>query len=322
MARTTVGVLRGGTSPEYDLSIKTGAAILNALPEDAFDTRDILIDKRGLWHVRGMPVNPHRALQQVDVVLNGLHGGVGEDGTVQRILESTGVPYAGSRPLQSALALNKIRADEVLRSAGIRLPSTISFHASSGMHTGEMAERVFNAFGPPYILKPAREGASQGISMAYTIIELPHVLGDVLDAYGDAVVQEYMRGTEATVGLIDDFRGEEVYALPPARIEFPAESPFLHFSHHQEGLLKHLVPSDFSHEEKAALIDAAKKAHRALGLSHYSRADFILTRRGPYLLEVNALPGLHEHAAFPPMLESVGSSLPEFLGHVIGLAKR
>mgnify|MGYP003393423810 CR=1 FL=1 len=322
MARTIVGVLRGGTSPEYDLSIKTGAVMLNALSEDTYDTRDILIDKRGMWHSRGFPVDPARAVQQVDVVLNGLHGGVGEDGTVQRILEQVGVPYVGSSPRASALSLNKIRAAEILQHAGIVMPQTVSFHASHDMGVDEMARSVFAQFGPPYIVKPAREGASHGIQLAHTIIELPSVLADVLDAFGDALVQEFVRGSEATVGMIDDFRGEEIYALPPAQITFPAEASFLHFDHHTEGLLKHLVPAEFSHEEKAALVDAAKQAHRALGLSHYSRADFILTRRGPYLLEVNALPGLHEHAAFPPMLESVGSSMADFLGHVVGLARR
>ena len=98
MARTSVGILRGGTSSEYDLSLKSGAAMLAALPESQFDVRDIFIDKRGYWHLRGAPVYAARSLSQVDVVLNALHGGVGEDGTVQRILERAGVPYAGARP--------------------------------------------------------------------------------------------------------------------------------------------------------------------------------------------------------------------------------
>src|SRR3989338_464418 len=99
MSRMSVGILRGGTSKEYELSLKTGAAMMAALPEEQYETRDILIDKQGLWHLRGTPATPARALSQVDVVLNALHGGVGEEGTVQRILERAGVPYAGSRAL-------------------------------------------------------------------------------------------------------------------------------------------------------------------------------------------------------------------------------
>src|SRR3989338_3678142 len=122
MAKTIISVLPGGPSSEYNLSLKTGAAMLSALPEERYETRDILIDKKGLWHLRGIPMSPARALAQVDVVLNGLHGGVGEDGTVARLLGKAGMPYAGARPLQSALSLNKIRSREIFQHAGIRMP--------------------------------------------------------------------------------------------------------------------------------------------------------------------------------------------------------
>ena len=322
MARTIVGVLRGGTSSEYDLSLKTGAAMLQALPEELYDTRDILIDKRGYWHLRGMPVEPARALSQVDVVVNGLHGGVGEDGTVQRILQQTGIPFAGSRAPFSALSLHKIRAREAMEHAGIRMPRALWFSAARGVDTREMARMVFSEFGPPYLLKPASEGASHGIVIAPSIADLPFTLADILERFRSVLVEEYLAGEDATVGVIEDFRGEDLYALPPVHIILPDNAMILHFAHHLEGGHRHVVPSDFSAEDKRELIEMAQQAHRALGLSHYSRADFIVTRRGPYLLEVNSLPGLHEHASFPHMLESVGSSVKGFLEHAIQLARR
>lgn len=322
MTRTSVGILRGGTSSEYDLSLKTGAAMLAALPEDRYDTRDIFIDKRGYWHLRGAPVDAARALSQIDVVLNALHGGVGEDGTVQRILERAGVPYAGARPQAAALSLNKIRAREILQQAGVRMPHAVSFTLGNALTTGEMAQLVFSQFGPPYMVKPAQEGASTGIHMAMTLLELPDVLGDVLDAFGAALVEQYIRGQEVSIGVIEDYRGEELYALPPAHVVIPEDARFLQFEHHQEGSLRHNVPSNFSHSEKRAIADLARAAHRALGMSHFSRADMILTPRTVYLLEVNAIPGLYPGASFPPMLESVGSSVPEFLQHAIKLAMR
>ncbi len=322
MARTTVGVLRGGTSAEYDLSLKSGAHILNSLSEDDFDTRDIFIDKGGMWHSRGIPVTPLRALTQLDVVLNALHGGVGEDGTVQRILEQSGVPYVGSRPIQSALSLDKTRAAEVLRHSGVRMPRSLPFTVSEERDTGDMAREVFAQFGPPYMVKPARGGASHGIVIVATIVHLPNALADALDTFGAALVEEFIRGDEATVGVIEDFRGEDLYALPPVRVMLPQGAPFLQYEHHMGSLHQHMVPSDFEDDHKAELVALAKHAHRALGLSHYSRADFIVTKQGPYLLEVDSLPHLHEHAAFPKMLESVGSSMPQFLGHVIALARK
>lgn len=322
MARTIVGVLRGGTGSEYDLSLKTGATILDSLPESDFDARDIFIDKKGMWHSRGMPASPAQALAQVDVVVSGLHGGIGEDGTVQRIIERIGLPYSGSDPLSSAIALNKIRAAKLLHHAGIKMPRSAGFVAREGMNTGEMARLVFAEFGPPYVVKPALEGASHGIEIAATIVELPNILADSLDRYGSALVEEYIPGEEASVGVIENFRNEELYALPPAHIVLPDEARILHTSHHLEGGHRHIVPSEFAHEDKRLLVEAAKQAHRALGLSDFSRSDFIVSKRGPYLLEVNSLPGLHEHASLPHMLESVGSSVKDFLAHAVSLSKR
>jgi len=321
MTRTIVGVLRGGTSNEYDLSLKTGAAIMAALPEDKYETRDILIDKRGVWHSRGMPSEPARALAQTDVILNAVHGGIGEDGAIARILARVGIPYAGSTPHASALAFNKSRAREAFLQNGIRIPQGVSFTPGDHLDTAQMARMAFNQFAPPYMVKPPNDGASHGIILAPSIIELPDAIGDVLDAYGAVLVEEFIRGHDVSVGVIEDFRNEELYALPPAHMIAPQGSRFIHSSSHRDERLMHKVPSDFTHDEKKALVDAARKAHHVLGLSHFSRADFILTPRGPYLLEVNVIPGLYPGASFPPMLESVGSSVREFAEHAIALAK-
>lgn len=320
MTRTIVGVLRGGTSSEYNLSLKTGAAIMQALPEEKYEVRDILIDKSGMWHLRGVPSNPVRAIAQVDVILNALHGGVGEDGTVQRILERSGTPYAGSRGLASAMALNKIRSRDILTRAGVRMPQGLSFSHHTGLHTGDMARAVFERFGPPYLVKPPADGAGSGIRIAHSIIELPHVLGDIIDAYGTALVEEYVLGQEASIGMIEEFRNEDLYALPPAHVTH--DLPFLDLEAHHSASAQYFVPSPFSYAQKLSIADIAKRAHKALSLTHFSRADLIVTPRAIYLLEINAIPGLYPGASFPHMLESVGSSVTEFLEHVIHLARK
>ncbi len=319
MTRTIVGVLRGGTSNEYPLSLKTGAEMLRALPDERYDVRDILIDRTGLWHYRGQPATPARALAQLDVVLNALHGGVGEDGTVQRILERAAVPYAGSRPQHAAAALNKIRAREILKMAGVRMPRALSFSIDNGLNTAEMATAVFSLFPPPYVVKPQSDGASHGIVLVRTLNDLPDAIGDVIDEYGAALVEEYIRGEEVSVGIIENFRSEPLYVLPPAHVH--KDTPHLHHTHHHDGLLRHSVPSRFSFEHKLSLADVARSAHRALGLLHFSRSDIILAPHGIYLLEINSIPGLYPSATFPAMLESVGSSVREFLEHAIHLAK-
>jgi D-alanine-D-alanine ligase len=321
MSRTTVGVLRGGTSSEYDTSLKTGAVMLASLPDEKYDTRDIFVDKNGYWHLRGVPADPSRILAQIDVVLNALHGGVGEDGTVQRILEQHGVAYAGSRALAASISHNKSRTMEVARAAGILVPRSMTFSVKSGMTTGDMARSVFANFGPSYIVKPPFEGASRGIVIARTIVDLPDALGEILDIFGTALVQEFIRGENARVGLIEGFRGQELYALPPAHMLKPEGKDFVDAEARIQGLVRHVVPSNFSDAEKRTLEENAKAAHRALDLSHFSRADFILSNGKAYLLEMTSVPGLYEGASFPQMLEAVGSSVPEFLEHAIALAR-
>jgi D-alanine-D-alanine ligase len=313
-----VGVLRGGTSGEYNLSLKTGAAMMGALPEERYDVRDILIDRSGMWHLRGQPATPARTLSQIDVVLSALHGGVGEDGTVQRILELSGIPYAGARPLAASLSLNKNRARGILAGAGVRVPRGVSFSTDSDLTTGDMARTTFSQFGPPYVVKPLSDGAGRGIRIAPTVVDLPDALGDVLDAYGNALVEEFIRGEEASVGVINDFRGEELYVLPPAHVQY--DGPFLGVDAHEQGLLRHTVPSHFSHTQKLSIANIARRAHRALDMTHFSRADVIVTPVAIYLLEVNAIPGLYPGASFPEMLDAVGSSVTEFLEHAIHLA--
>ena len=322
MARTIVGVIRGGASSEYEHSLKTGGTMLSALPEDAYDVRDILVDKQGVWHARGMPSQPARALSQIDVVLNALHGGAGEDGTVQRIFERLSTPYSGSRATSSALAMNKVRAREALARVGIRMPRAVSFSVTNELNTGDMSRIVFAQFSPPYIVKPGTEGGSLGVMFVPTILELPDALGDTLDTYGTGIVEEYIMGEEAVVGVLQDFRHDPFYALPPAHVIVPSGRRYLEHGVRLGGEAKYVAPSAFSHEEKRLLEDAARHAHSALKLSHYSSVDFILTKRGPILLEVDALPHLHDSASFHHMLDAVGISLRDFLQHVIELAKR
>jgi D-alanine-D-alanine ligase len=331
MVRTIVGVLRGGTSSEYDLSLKTGAAILAGLNEERYDTRDIFIDKRGIWHLRGMPVSSTRALQQVDIVLNALHGGMGEDGTIQRFLDANGISYAGSNAIGASASLNKIRTHEILADQGVRMPPFIAFSIEDKMTTAQMARAVFSAFGPPYIVKPPHEGASAGIRIAESLPNLPDIIGDVLDSYGAALVEQFIRGDHISVGVIEDFRNEKLYILPPAMQIIPRGSRIIEDSHHRNNTIQQQVPSQMSYEEKQQVAAIARHAHQGLGMGHFSRSDFIRIPPGTnkisplpsrfYLLEVNAIPGLYEGASFPLMLESVGSSVPEFLEHAVRLAR-
>jgi D-alanine-D-alanine ligase len=321
MARTIVGILRGGSSSEYEHSLKSGAALLKALPEDRFDTRDIFVDRSGLWHARGMPASAARALSQIDVVYNALHGGAGEDGTVQRILQRSGIPYSGSNALAANMSMNKIAARSILQRAGVKVPMGMYFTVQDGT-TAEMAMQAFAKFPPPYVVKPSMEGVSTGIIIAESLLALPDAIGDVLDEYGIALVEEFLLGTEASVGVIENFRNEPLYVLPPAEIILPEGARYLNNETISSGAHEYRVPSNFTYEEKQAITAMARAAHKALGLSHFSNADIMLTNHGPYLMEVNTSPHLHDKAPFHHMLESVGSSVKDFAEHAISMAEQ
>lgn len=323
MTRTVVGVLRGGNSNEYDLSLKSGASVIAALPQERYDVRDILIDRRGLWHMRGIPTEPIYALRQLDVAVNALHGGIGEDGTVPRFLETIKIPYTGSRPLSAAFSLHKARARELLASAHIKVPQAQTFTVQDSLDTAQMARIVFAKFAPPYVIKPLSMGSSHGIRLARTVYELPDALGDVLDAFGGALVEEFVRGHEVTVGVIQNFRNEPLYTLPPTDVRFKKHpnTSRIYFGWNED--TSHHAPSTIlTQSQKHHVADMARRAHTALGLGHYSRGDFIVAPHGAYLLEVNALPALHAEAPFAVALDSVGSSLTTFLEHIISEAQR
>src|SRR3989338_4621726 len=119
-SKIRVAVLRGGPSSEYEVSLKSGESILRHLHEDKYQPQDVLIDRQGVWHLRGLPVEPRRALEHTDVVVNGLHGEWGEDGKVQQLLDAFSVPYTGSGALLSAEGMNKGLAKQRLSSENIR----------------------------------------------------------------------------------------------------------------------------------------------------------------------------------------------------------
>lgn len=322
MARTIVGILRGGASPEYDLSLKTGVTMRDALPDDRYDVRDIFVDKQGVWHARGIPSDPARILSQMDVVLNALHGDAGEDGTVQRILDRSGVRYAGPRAHAALASYHRPQARDILKLSGVKIPQGVSFSLDSSTDTGAMAREVFARFGPPYMVKPARGSALRGIRLARTIIELPHVLGDVLDTHGGALVEEYVRGHDASASVLEGFRGENIYTFPPVHSLVSNGFSHINTEHIENNMVRHTCPSHFAHEEKQCIADAARMAHQALGMTHFSHSDFRVAPHGIYLVKTDHIPRLYPGGVHHSMFDAVGVSTREFVEHLIMLAQK
>jgi len=312
-----VGVLRGGPSPEYEVSLATGKNVLENL-SDAFSPEDIFIDKAGVWHIAGVPVSPADAAERIDVAFNALHGAYGEDGALARELFALGVPHTGARAFGCAAAMNKIIAKEAARAAGVKTPSFVV--VSRDDFSDEKAVDIFRSFPQPSVIKPAAAGSSFGVTIARDFPSLCAGIAEALRFSEKAVVEEYIAGKEASCGVVDDFRGEDIYALPPIEIRPPHGKEFFDYEAKYAGETEEICPGDFTAEEKREMERAAKAVHEACGLRHYSRSDFIVSPRGVYFLEVNALPGLSSASLFPKALDAVGASFADFLTHVVSLA--
>ncbi|TSC67180.1 MAG: D-alanine-D-alanine ligase, partial [Parcubacteria group bacterium Gr01-1014_72] len=286
-----------------------------------FRSTDIFIDRGGVWHVGGIRREPDKALRDVDVVFNALHGEWGEDGGVQEVLEQFAVPYTGSRVLASRLAMNKALAKSFLAREGIKTPLHRVIEKIEKSVGGYDAHELFRSIPQPSVVKPLALGSSVGVSIAFDYFGFADALARAFEVSDTVLVEEYIKGREATCAVVDGFRGEERYALPPIEIVPPEDKQFFDYEAKYGGRTLEICPGNFSPEEREQLTHLASVAHRALGLRHYSRSDFILhPRRGIYFLEANTLPGLTTESLLPKAVAAVGSSLPEFLDHVLTLA--
>lgn len=318
MSKLHVAILRGGPSNEYDVSLKTGAAIIKAL-SDNYSTHDIFISRDGTWHRDGAERTPDRALSGIQAVVNGLHGHYGQDGKVQQILSHLGIPYTGSDSISSALSYNKQRAKEILDQQGIKTPYFTLIKETDDM--GVVSKHVFNHFFLPFVVKPVSSGSSLGVTVVKNFQDLEKALKIAFQYSDAALIEEYIRGKEASVGVIKKFRGEDLYSLFPSEIKHGEKKDFHDFNAKYSADASHTTPGNFSQPEKEELSRLAKLAHQTLGLGHYSKSDFIVTpRRGIFLLESNSLPALTPEASFQHALASVGSGLGEFLDHIIKLS--
>lgn len=318
-----VGILRGGNSNEYEVSLKSGEMLLTHLPRDRYEPVDILVDRDGVWHMRGLPIEKDKISRHVDVIWNALHGGAGEDGKIAQELEALGIPYTGSGPFAGALGMHKRFSKEVAEKAGLNIANDIlipNFNSQDELsfedYMSEAAKYIFKTLPPPWIIKPVSGGSSIGIKLARTYDELLETLLGQLETEGDILVEEYIHGKEATVTTLEGFRGEDIYSFLPIEIRKPSGDIF-DYDTKYNGQALEISPGKFSSTEQKLLQDYARAMHKALGARHYTRSDFIVSKNGIYFIEINTLPGLTSESLVPKSLEPVGSNFKEFIDHVL-----
>ncbi len=326
----------GGISPEHDVSLHSGLGMYNQLDNTKFDKFPILISKQNNWYwprnssiqasyqlselqeaIRN--VSPHwqqarfphfSKFPSADIFLLGLHGIGGEDGTLQGFLKLANQPYTGSHCKASALAMDKITTKILYQSAGIQTPSYVCIHPTDNIRS--LAEKCAQKLGFPCVLKDPVGGSSLGVSIAKNAEIFQNLMQSEFHACPVVLAEEYLTGREASCGFIQNFE-----ALPPTEI-IPQKDAFFNYeAKYQSDRTKEITPAEFSPDITETIQNLAEKCHSVLGLSVYSRSDFILTEKGIYVLETNTLPGFTDASILPQEAAAAGLTYTGLLTKII-----
>lgn len=311
-----IGILRGGVSPEYSISLKTGGAVQQALLDGGFEAIDMLLDKEGVLHIKGIPADLEKTKLSVDYVWNALHGEFGEDGKVQGLLDQYGIPYSGSGVVASAQAFNKQITKEHAKALGIKTPVSLLIMPDGSESVSETTARIYKTMAPPWVVKPLTGGSSVNTFFAFTPLELSQIVDDAISHNQTFMVEQYISGTEVAVGVIEEFRNKKNYVLPVVDIASPSRGVLGYESREGEGYVttqSRLRPSE---REEVSIL--AQKLHDSLGAKDYSQSEFVVDRFGKvWFLETDTHPALHKEAPFYKALEAVGATLTEFVKSVL-----
>jgi D-alanine-D-alanine ligase len=293
-----VAVLYGGRSAEREVSLKTGEACAEALRSRGLDVT--LVDA-------GLDLDVRLRALRAEVAFVALHGRYGEDGCAQGLLESMGVPYTGSGVLSSAMAMDKVVSKLVFREAGLALAGYRVFPTSRAASIG-VADLPA---GLPAVVKPACEGSSVGVHVVKEAGELTAALADAARFKGDLIVEEYLRGQEVNVAVLDGVALGTVEMVPSR--EF-----YDYVAKYTPGSTTYHVPARLPPEGTARVCRDAETAFRALGCSGAARVDFIVAAGGiPYILEVNTLPGMTGTSLVPKIAAGRGIPFPELCERIL-----
>ena len=183
------------------------------------------------------------------------------------------------------------------------------------------SKKIFESFCGPWVVKPAASGSSVGVTIVKEFQHLPIALHTALSTGPKVLVEQFIRGREATVGVAENYRGEDIYAFFPVEIVPPKDNTFYDYdAKYLSDNTEYVLPGNFTDAQKKELSDISKLVHKELALSHYSRSDFIVTPRGVFFLEVNTLPGLTSHSLIPKSVRAAGGKLSDFFEHLLTLA--
>lgn len=310
MKNRKIAVVMGGPSPEREVSLNTGQAILTALKKKGYDNA-VAIDLNPSSFVDDLRNN------KIDIVFNAIHGQYGEDGLMQGFLELLGLPYTGSGVLASAVAMDKAISKKLFLTADIITPDSRLYHKDDLKNGRDIAKEIIKDFGLPVVIKPN----AQGSSIAVTIIEDKDRIQDALEEvfkYSDQVLAEkFIDGKELTVSIIGNSSPE---TLPIIEI-VPNSGRYDYHSKYTKGATTYLVPAPIDDCLTKKVQKTALDAYKLLGCRGVGRVDVMLGKDGiPYVLEVNTMPGMTSTSLVPQAAAAAGISFPDLCERILFLA--
>jgi D-alanine-D-alanine ligase len=325
-------LLTGGSTPERDVALAGAAQVVAALRATGYDVtvvdtatgvlspadeRQLLVSSVGavppseeqLAALRagelGVGLVDLAPIRDADLVFPVLHGKQGEGGEIQALLDQHGVPYAGSDPHGSALAMDKHRAKDRFRSSGVPTPSWLLWPAK---------QDAVEQLGLPVVVKPSKVGSTVGLTVVDDLADLEEAVAVAFRFDDEVLLEQYVGGREFTVGILGG-RALAVGEIIPSHAIFDYECKYT------PGMTQEIFPADIPDDLARHLQDLALAAHRALELRDFSRVDFRLGPDGtPFCLEANTLPGLTGTSLLPQSAQAVGIGFPELCDEICRLA--
>ena len=303
-----VGVVRGGISPEYQVSLGTGEAILKAIKELAHDADDVFITKNGDWINRGFSASAQKICQKNDVIWNCLHGEYGEDGKFEDQISGLGAKIIGKTGWGSALTLNKDSAKRHAENYGF----PVFPHIVIKPEDENRARKVHNTFSGPWIIKPLKGGSSLGINVAKSFPELEEKLSNIEI---EVIVEPFYKGREIIVGVVPELRGKKWYST--IVLELKKDGHILSYEDLEKGEYRLLPLKDYGIEQKHALSEMAELVGDVFGLNYMYLTQWIETPRGYFLIDIDALPALDDNSIFRKSTEHSGVNLKEIVESIL-----
>ena len=317
-----VAVVMGGYSGESVISLRSGQLILNQLDSSKYKPFEvhILLDE---WYCLiddvKYPINKadfsfekDDKKIQFDLVANTIHGTPGEDGHMQAYWELVGLPYTGCSFYQSALTFNKRDTLSVL--SKFNIPKANSIYLSKGDEIN--AQKIEAELGLPFFVKPNQSGSSLGVSMVSTLDDFQKAIDFAFAEDNDILIESYLNGREVSVGVIK-YKGEtKVMGIT----EILSQNSFFDYEAKYLGKSEEITPADLSTEIENRVIEMAKKVYESLGMTGFSRTDFIIMNDVPHFIEINTNPGLSPQSIFPQQAQFAKMEMRDLLDNEISLA--